>query len=138
MEEIVINGISLNDLQTKIHSIRKEASSLISNNIDLAITLSKEMVQSESKEEIKEKANKAYEALKKAQFISDVSGITCVVPYNSSYTGDYDDDTISAMLEDSENDVFNEVYKEDNTLSNLYNLAYDMEYQTKQWNASAC
>lgn len=138
MEDIIINGINLAELQKNIHSIRKEASRLISENIRLAITLSKEIAQSKSKEEIKEKAVKAYEALQKANFISDVSGITCVVPYNSSYSGDYDEDTISATIEDSENEVLNEVYKEDNALSNLVNLAYDMEYETKQWNASAC
>lgn len=138
MEDIIINGVSLKELEKQLNSIRQEASNIISTNVDLAISLSKLIVESTSKEEIQESAVKAYEALKKAEFVSSVSGVRCDLPYNSSYYGDYDPDTISAMLEDSENEILNEVYDSIPELKKLVGLAYDMEYETKQWNASSC
>lgn len=138
MEDIIINGISLKDLERQLKSIRQEASEIISTNVELAISLSKLIVESTSKEEIQENAVKAYDALKKAQFVSSVSGVRCDLPYNSSYYGDYDSDTISAMLEDSESETLNEVYDSIPELDKLVSLAYDMEYETKQWNASSC
>lgn len=138
MEDIIINGISLKDLERQLTSIRQEASEIISTNVELAISLSKLIVESKSKEEIQENAVKAYDALKKAQFVSSVSGVRCDLPYNSSYYGEYDSDTISSMLEDSESETLNEVYDSIPELNKLVSLAYDMEYETKQWNASSC
>lgn len=138
MEDIIINGISLKDLERQLTSIRKEASEIISTNVELAISLSKLIVESTSKEEIQKNAVKAYDALNKAKFVSSVSGVRCDLPYNSSYSGDYDSDTISAMLEYSESETLNEVYNSIPELDKLVSLAYDMEYETKQWNASAC
>lgn len=138
MEDIIINGISLKDLERQLTSIRQEASEIISTNVELAISLSKLIVESTSKEEIQENAVKAYDALKKAKFVSSVSGVRCDLPYNSSYYGEYDSDTISAMLEDSESETLNEVYDSIPELNKLVNLAYEMEDETKQWNASSC
>ena len=138
MEDIIINGVNLKELEKQLNSIRQEASHIIAINVDIAISLSKSIVKSTSKEEIQESAVKAYDALKKAQYVSRVSGIRCDLPYNSSYSGYYDDDTISAMLEDSESETLNEVYNSIPELRKLVDLAYNMEYETKQWNASAC
>lgn len=138
MEEIIINGINLNELSTQITSIRKDSSRLIAENIALAQELSKSIAQSKNKEEIQEKAKKALAALEKANFISTVSGVKFNMPYNSSYNGDYDENTLSAMLEESENEVLNELFEENKDLEKLLNLACDMEYQSMHWNSSVC
>lgn len=138
MEEIIINGINLNELSVQIKSIRQEASVLISQSIDLAKKLTKELVHAQTKEEIEEYANRVYAALKKASFISDVSGVKFSLPYNSSYNGYYDENTLSAMLEDSENTLLNDMVNQSNELRELLNLTYDMEYQSKHWDSSVC
>ncbi len=138
MEEIIINGINLNELNTQINSIRKESSQLIAENIELAQGLTKTLSESENKEEIEVCAVKAYAALNKANFISKVSGVQFNLPFNSSYSGYYDEDTLSAMLDNSENEVLNEVLEKNEDLKKLLNLAYDMEYQSLHWNSSVC
>lgn len=138
MEEIIINEINLKELSNQIKSIRKESSRLIAENIALAQELSKIIVTSTSKEEIEENAKKAYAALEKANFISGVSGVECNMPYNSSYSGYHDENTLSAMLENSENEILNEVFENNKDLEKLLSLASDMEYQSKQWNSSVC
>lgn len=138
MEDIVINGINLNDLKNQINSIRQESSRLISENIQTAQELTKQLVKSENKEEIEVLAKQAYTALSKANFISGVSGVEFNMPYNSSYNGEYDDDTLSAMLEDTENEVLRPLVRENNDLRQLLDLSYSMEYQTQAWNASFC
>ena len=138
MEEIIINGINLNELSSQINSIREESSRLIGDNIELAKSLTKDLVKSNNKEEIEELASKAHLALQKASFISAVSGVQFDLPYNSSYSGYYDDETISAMLEDSDNELLNDLFNKNIELKNLLNLSYDMEYQSKHWNSSVC
>lgn len=138
MKQIIINGINLNDLQQQILSIRKESSKLISENIQTAQDLTKQLVQSDNAELIQTLAKQAYEALSEANFISSVSGVEFNMPYNSSYNGEYDDDTLSAMLDDTENEVLKPLVRNNEDLRNLLDLAYSMEYQTQSWNASFC
>lgn len=138
MEEIIINGVNLNELKKQINSIRQESMALIAENIQTAQELTKEIVESTSKEEIEQLASTAYAALRKASFVSNVSGVEYNMPYNSSYNGEYDDDTLSAMLDNTENDILRTTIKENEDLRNLLDLAYSMEYQTQAWNASFC
>lgn len=138
MEEIIINGISLNELQKQINSIRQESVQLIADNLALAQDLTREIVESTNKEDIESLATKAYAALRKANFVSNVSGVEYDMPYNSSYNGYHDEDTLSAMLENSENEVLRSLMKENQDLRDLIDLAYSMEYQTQAWNASFC
>lgn len=138
MEEIIINGINLNELNAQITSIREESSKLIAQNIALSQELCKSILESTSKEDIQEKVKQALNALEKANFISNVSSVKFNMPYNSSYSGDYDENTLSAMLDESENEVLNKLLKENKDLKKLLNLAYDMEYQSMHWNSSVC
>ena len=100
--------------------------------------LCKSILESTSKEDIQEKVKQALNALEKANFISNVSSVKFNMPYNSSYSGDYDENTLSAMLDESENEVLNKLLKENKDLKKLLNLAYDMEYQSMHWNSSVC
>lgn len=138
MQQIIINGVNLNDIEAQINSVRQEATALISQNIELAQSLTKQLVVHNNKVEMREMAKNAYEALEKASFIGRVTGVHCSLPYNSGYSGYYDKDTLSAMLEDSDNEVLKELFAQSAELKALLNLACDMEYDSKHWDSSVC
>jgi len=135
-EDIIINGVSINELKKQRAAIREGASTIISQSINLATSLTKTLVESEDKEEIKKLAKEAYEALDTAQVVSGVSGVTFFLPFYEEY-GSYDGSEIfSHMLEGSENEVLSEVWEE--AVSDLYELFYDMESQSRDWHSSRC
>lgn len=138
MEDIIINGINLNDLQKQKIAILQEASVVIAENIDLAKSLTKQLVEHTDKVEMRQIAAKALHALEKASFISDVSGVQFDLPYTSSYSGYYDKDTLSAMLENSKNEVLNELFAQSEEVRALLSLVEEMEYQSKYWDSSIC
>lgn len=135
-EDIIINGVSINELKKQRDAIREGAATIISQSIDLATTLTKTLVESEDKEEIKKLAKEAYEALDTAKVVSGVSGVTFFLPFYEEY-GNYDRNEIfSRMLESVDNELINEVWDED--ISDLYELFDDMETQSRDWHSSRC
>lgn len=135
-EDIIINGVSVNELKRQRSAIRQGASTIISQNIELAKTLTQSLIASEDKEEIKKLAKEAYEALDTANVVSGVSGVDFFLPFYEEY-GNYDGSEIfSNMLEDSDNELISEVW--DQAVGDLYELFSDMESQSRDWHSSRC
>lgn len=135
-EDIIINGVSVNELKRQRSAIRQGASTIISQNIELAKNLTQSLIASEDKEEIKKLAKEAYEALDTANVVSGVSGVDFFLPFYEEY-GSYDGSEIfSSMLEDSDNELISEVW--DQAVGDLYELFADMESQSRDWHSSRC
>lgn len=135
-EDIVINGVSLNELKRQRDSIRPGASALISEKIELAKSLTQTLVKSTNTEEIEQLAAQAYEALDSAKLVSGISGVNFYLPFYDSQNDYTEGETFSSMLEESDNEVLTENFK--GGVKKLYNLFYEMESQSADWHASRC
>ena len=134
--DIIINGVSINELKKQRDSIRQGAAKIISENIDIAKELTKKLVESTDKVEIKSWAKEAYEALDNANVVAGVSGVSFLLPFYEEY-GSYESEEIfSSLLEESDNEVLKEVW--DDSVNQLYNLFYNMETQSRDWHSSRC
>jgi hypothetical protein len=133
-KDIVINGISINELRNQRVAIREGASKLIAENVDLAQILTKKIVESKNSKEIEDLAEEAYEALNTANIVSDISGVNFYLPYYEDY-GDENDKICSHILEESDNEVLNECRS---SIRKLCSLFYTMESQSRDWHASTC
>lgn len=135
-EDIIINGVSVNELKRQRAAIKEGASEIIAQNIDLAQELTQQLVTSDDKEQIKNLAKQAYEALDTANVVAGVSGVTFCLPYYEEYGGYSRSEILSRVLEDNDNELINEVW--DEGVNKLYDLFYDMESQSRDWYSSTC
>ena len=133
-KDIIINGVSINELKSQRAAIREGASKLISESIDLAKSLTQKLIDAENKEELEKLAAEAYEALETADVVSGVSGVTFYLEYYDEY-GD-NSGIMSRKLECSENDLVTENWE--GNVSKLYDLFDNMESQSRDWNSSNC
>lgn len=134
-KDIIINGVSVNELKKQRDAIRQGASKIISENIELAKSLTNQLVMSDSVDEIKKLAEEAYDALDTAKVVSGVSGVTFSLPFYEEY-GNYESSEIfSHKLEQSENKLISENW---DIISNLYYLFDNMESQSCDWHSSRC
>lgn len=135
-ESIVIDGININDfyneLLEKRAKIKQGASKIISDNLDLAKSLTRQLISSEDIEEIKKLAVEAHNALKKVEMVSEVSSVRFYLPYSSNY--DRSNDILSYVLDDNENDLLNGLPE----VRKLQDLFSNLEYQSGEWNTSFC
>lgn len=110
-KDIIINGVSVNELKKQRDAIRQGASKIISENIELAKSLTNQLVMSDSVDEIKKLAEEAYDALDTAKVVSGVSGVTFSLPFYEEY-GNYESSEIfSHKLEQSENKLISEKWE---------------------------
>lgn len=135
-KDIIINGVSFNKHEEDRKKMRQGASQLISDNMEVAKSLTKSVIESKDGQEIEDLAKKAYEALSLASKLSDVCGISFFLPFYEEY-GQYETkDIFSSMLENSDNGVLNANF--DGSVNDLCNLFGDMEAQSRDWNSSTC
>lgn len=132
-QDIVINGVSVNELKKQRVAIREGASQIISENINIAKTLTQQLVESEDPKVVERLAQEAYTALDTANVVSGVSGVTFYLPFYEEYR---DEETFSSMLEETENEVVSANW--DGAVSKLYNLFEEMESQSRDWHSSRC
>lgn len=135
-KDIIINGVSINELKKQRNSIRQGAAKIISENLEIAKELTQKLVESTDKVEINSLAKEAYEALDNANVVAGVSGVSFLLPFYEE-SGSYESKEIfSTLLEESDNEILKEVW--DDSLNQLYNLFYTMETQSRDWHSSRC
>lgn len=147
MEDIIIDGVNLNELKVKYDAlaaeqavmrgnIRKGASKFISDAIESAKISLNLIVNAEDTEEIniEEVSQNALSLLENAKFVSDVSGVSYYLPYYDRQA-DYhpDGSPYTSQIEDS---VFGDY--DNKTLNSLWSLLEDMESDVSDWNTSYC
>jgi hypothetical protein len=134
--EVNVNNL-YNELIEKRKKIREGASKIMSDNLELAKSLTKTLVTSKDVEEIKKLANEAYEALEIVNMVSYASGIEYYLPYSSNY--DDSSEIMSHVLDDCYyEEEYNKLLKDVPEIKKLTNLFYDLERQSGQWNTSFC
>ena len=80
-KDIVINGVSIEELKKQRAAIRQGASKVISDNIEAATKLVHEIMKAESKDAALKLAEEAYEHLDTAEIVSGVSGVQFFLPF---------------------------------------------------------
>ena len=151
-KDIIIEGININQLQSDLIEQRKKmregASKVMAENLELAKSLTKQLLVSKDVEEIKRMANEAYAALEIVDMVSYVSNVHYYLPYSSNYD-DYSD-IMSHVLEEDYYDYYEEDEEDEDTphynpllkglpeINKLTRLFRDLEYQSGKWNTSFC
>lgn len=143
-KDIIINGISVEELKRQRVAIQKDAAKIIAENIDAATALVHKIVKAESKDQALTLAEEAYEHLDTAQVVSGVSGVEFFLPFYEEY-GRYDpSEILSSMLDQEhldENDVNENIefnWQDKNALYQLYQKLGDMESDSRAWHSSMC
>lgn len=143
--DIMIEGINItqlnNDLIEKRKVMREGASKLMSENLELAKSLTKKLMASKDVEEIKKMALEAQRALEVVKMVSYVSDIEYYLPYSSNY--DDHSDIMSHVLDGDyydydDEEQYNELLNDLPEVENLAKLFRKLEYQSGQWNTSFC
>lgn len=138
MEDIIINGVSINDLKAKKAAIQQGASQIISDSINKAGALVQALVETDDGSiDQNAVAAEAVEHLQVAELVSGISGVTYMLPYTEEYGGYDRSDVYSCQLDEAEHIQFSWRDK-GSPLYQLYSLLEDMESTACAWHSSTC
>lgn len=144
MEDIVINGVSVNTLKAQKTAIREGAAKIISDSISKGTAVVEKLLSAESKEEADTLAAEALSLFETAEVVAGVSGVTFMLPYYEEY-GRYDyNDCLSNKIaqEDFEEEDINPAlefqYNDGSVIGKLVSLLSVMEDSACAWNSSTC
>jgi hypothetical protein len=143
-KDIIINGVSIEELKKQRAAIQQGASKIISESIDAATEIVGQIMKSESKSEAEQLAQEALEHLETAEVVSRVSGVEFFLPFYEEY-GRYDHTEILSCILDQEHleeDEINEnvefSWQDKNALYALYQKLGSMESDSRAWHSSMC
>lgn len=134
MNDITLNGVSINDLKKQKKAIQKDASKFIADNTEQVKELVAKIMQTEDSGEIKKLSKAACEILDNINVVSDVSGVEYYFDYSDEYGSCSDDDILSSQL----NNKIEELDIDEKHVSILISQLEDMEYNVQKWNTSTC
>jgi hypothetical protein len=144
-KDIIINGVSIEELKKQRKAIQQGASKIISDSIEAATKLVHEIMKAESKEDALKLAEEAYEHLDTAEIVSGVSGVQFYLPFHEEYGRHEHDEILSSILSqdyvDDEEDVNENAsfsWQDKNALYKLYNKLENMESDSLAWHSSMC
>lgn len=137
MEDIIINGVSINDLKAKKAAVQQGASQLISDSIDKATTLVETLLNTEEGLDQEAVAKEALEQLEVAALVSGISGVTFMLPYYEEY-GHYESNEIYSMQLDEAEHIEISWKNKDSNLWKLCRMLENMESDARAWHSSTC
>lgn len=137
MEDIIINGVSINDLKEKKAAIQQGASQLISDSIDNATSLVQKLLDTGEGIDQEAVAKEALEQLEVAALVSGISGVTFMLPYYEEY-GHYESNEIYSMQLDEAEHIEISWKKKDSNLWKLHQMLESMESDARDWHSSMC
>lgn len=147
MKDIVINGVSIEELKKQRQLLQQGASKVIADSIDSATKLVAKIVEAETKDVALKLAEEAYDHLDTAEIVSGVSGVEFYLPFYEEY-GRYEHDVILSSIlsqeyvddeeEVNENASFETWGSKQDALSKLYHKLESMESDSLAWNSSMC
>jgi hypothetical protein len=132
MKDIVINGVSIEELKKQRAAIKKDASKIIAENIEAGTKLVEQILATEDQEEADRLAKTAYEHFDTANIVAGVSGVEFFLPFYEEY-GRYDSDEILSQRLEGELEFDFTV-----ALDQLYNILESMEGDSRDWHSSRC
>ena len=131
--DMIIDGINLQEFKKQKAYMASEAAKIIGQQLELAKSLTLKLIHSQDKDEIKQLAGQAYDALNQAKEVSEITGVTFLLPFYEEY-GRYEDNEIfSYQLDTCDNPLFNEIWGTGSRLKQLCDLFEDMENQSRIW-----
>ena len=138
MNDIIIDGVSINELRKAKDALLQGANKFIAESIAKAQEIVKErLVVAASYGEAEAAAQEALTLLENAQLVSGTSGVVFYLPFYEEY-GQYDsNDILSQIIENADHDVIGKYYG-GSTLSKLHSLLEDMESTARDWHSSRC
>lgn len=128
MEDIMLNGVSVQSLVETRKNIKQAAAKFISEGIEKVTGLVQLIVDSKEDTDMAAADQYAREALKileSVDVVSGVSGVTYYLNYYEEYSGSCG--ILSRMVEDVELDS-----------SDLYYMLEEMESTSRGWHSSTC
>ena len=136
MNDIIIDGISINELKKTKAALQQGASKFISDSISQVQEIVKErLVTATNYGEAEAAAKEALALLENAQLVSGVSGVSFFLPYCEEYGNC--DDILLQMIENGDHEVVGKYYG-GTTLGKLHNLLESMGSTTRDWHSSTC
>lgn len=132
MKDIVINGVSIEDLKKQRAAIQKDASKIIAENIKVGTELVEKVLETEDQSEADQFAKEAYEHFDTAKVVAGVSGVSFFLPFYEEYGQYGSDEILSQRLENDDK------FEWDGAISQLYGILEDMESDSRAWHSSMC
>lgn len=137
MKDIIINGISVNEMKNQKDLIREGAAKIIADGIAKVKTIVSSIVETFEDSTTHEIfAKDALETLQIVELVSDVSGVEYYMEYDSNY--DTNEDAISNKLEEVLRNMSSYQDAEKSIIRQLAALAESMESTCAAWNNSNC
>lgn len=145
-QDIVLNGVSINELLDAKQKIQKDAAKLIADSIDNAKRLVDNIFVCQDEDKIQSCAEEALEHLEVADIVSGVSGVTYFLQWDQeyaeeeAYTTKFDEIeyTCEEGIEEEHKVLYNLLTSDNKKLKNLYNKLCQMENQSYGWHNSNC
>lgn len=133
MSDIVINGVSITELNKQRLAIKEDASKLMAERIETVKTLVSTILEAETLTVAEEAATEAERLLREVSEIHTASGVEYYLPYSSEYSSDgYASDIDDKMGE------FDITWRSKSILVDFQQTLEDMEYVVCGWNTSKC
>jgi hypothetical protein len=146
MQEIVIDGVNLNEMKAKHdalqaemqqarNKVRQGASKFIAEKLDEGKKLVEALLDEDFEGDVEEVATQAYDLLSAVSFVSEVSGVTYRLPYydRQAEYAPYGD-PYSTQFDEAENEALND----SEAVGKLWGLLEDMESEVSDWLTSYC
>jgi hypothetical protein len=137
MEDIIINGVSINELKAKKAAIQQGASQVIADSIAKGTELVQKLLDTEEGIDQEAVAKEALEHLEVAEVVSGISGVTFMLPYYEEY-GQYDSNEIYSMQLDEAEHIKFSWEDRNSALYKLYSTLESMESDARAWHSSTC
>lgn len=131
-KDIIINGVSIEELKKQRAAIQKDASKIISDNIEAGTKIVEKILESEDQEEANTLAEEAYEHFDTAKVVAGVSGVSFFLPFYEEYGRYGSNEILSQRLENDDK------FEWDSAISQLYGILEDMESDSRAWHSSTC
>lgn len=138
MNDVYVNGVSLDDLKEKKAAIKKDAVVFVSDSIEKVTELVGKLVEATTQSEADIIASAAYELLNNANVVAGLADIAYLLPYYEEYGSYESGDVLSSIIEESDNPLLEHSYRDTTSLANLCSLLERMEGESKSWHSSTC
>lgn len=134
MNDIILGGHSLLAVKKKREEMRRDAAKYISENLKKACEDFETLLQLRRNGTVNgsQLSDSIADRLESISIVSDVVGVKYCLPYNA----EYDDDVMSAKLDDASADEELELYDID--YGRLEDVLCSMESQSEDWYSSKC
>jgi hypothetical protein len=133
-QDIVIGGVSIQELKKQRDAMKQEASVFVSDNVAAGVALVEEILEGNENTNFQQLAEEALKKLDAANLVSAVCDVEFYLDYYEEWG---DGNPLTHRLKSQDNGNIPSVYGND-ALGKLFDLLGDMEFKSKGWHQSTC